>query len=497
MHRSKLNNHRLYVTSAALRVVILIAIACVCTVAQQTARLEKGTCPVATPAGVPVECYKLTVPENRFKPSTRLISLPVIVVKSTAAEPLSDPVVYTAGGPGAGSLGMVRGAANLAPYTAKRDFIIFEQRGTEKADPNLNCPEVTSAIREYFGRGFTLKKEIAAEVAAAKTCRNRLSASGIDLGAYSSRESSADLDDLRRLLGVETWNLYGISYSTRLMVNYARDFPIRVRSIILDSVLPATANWDETGVENIRAAIGRVFKECGETAACTAKYPNLEKKFYETISALDRTPVVMDVTLDGKPRTVKLYGRHFVDLIYNLAEGNGSLQWIPFTVDAVSIKNFDPLKKYADEQFESSGFIWGMRFSVWCGEEMPFENRSAIASSFRSNRRLGGFAVQRAMPQICKVWNVPPAKNIENASVKIAAPVLAFGGEFDPDTPTSWTEMVAGWSGHGYFFKVPSTTHGAMNRRCTFIDIPVAFLANPTTMPDSACLRTIDPIAFK
>jgi pimeloyl-ACP methyl ester carboxylesterase len=320
---------------------------------------------------------------------------------------------------------------------------------------------------------------------------------GVDLGAYNSTESAADMNDLRDLLGIKKWNLYGISYSTRLMLNYVREYPTNVRSIILDSVMPPTANWDETGIENVVKSLDMIFKACSDDKACSAKYPDLEDLFNKTVKDLDRSPATVEAVVNDKTTPVKLIGRDFVDLIYNLLEGTNSLRFIPWTIDAVSRQNYDPLKTYAENALTSGGFIWGMRYSVWCTEEMPFQSRRKISAMVTRYPDLGGFSIQGAFPQICKVWNVPAAKPIENEMVKIPVPVLIYGGEFDPDTPPDWGKTVASWSDKGYFCMVRSTSHQAMGRRCTFAEMPIAFLNDPDTKPDSKCLDEIEAVQFK
>lgn len=460
-------------------------------------QLEQAACRVPIPKGVSGECYNLTVPESRRRQNSRTIVLPVVIIKSTSSKPSPDPVIYTAGGPGVGSLGMVRGAANLVPYTKDRDFIIFEQRGTQYAEPNLQCPEVNEALHKNRELNRSPKNSAKAEIGAAKTCRDRLSKMGVDLGVYNSSESAADMDDLRNLLGIKKWNLYGISYSTRLMINYVREYPNKVRSIILDSVLPPTANWDETGIENVVGSLDLIFNACSEDKSCSVKYADLKNTFNRTIKDLDRSPAKVDAVIDGKKVPVKLIGRDFVDLIYNLLESTGSLQAIPWTIDAISKHNYEPLKAYAENALTSSGFIWGMRYSVWCTEEMPFQSQRKISEMVKRYPNLRGFSIQGTFPQICKVWNVPAAEPVENDMVRIPVPVLVFGGEFDPDTPPDWGQKVASWSEKGYFFKVKSTSHQAMGRRCTFAEMPIAFLNDPDTKPDSGCLNDIETIRFK
>ena len=65
---------------------------------------------------------------------------------------------------------------------------------------------------------------------------------GINTTAYTTAANAADINDLRLALGYSQWNLYGVSYDTRLALTILRDHPEGVRSAILDAVYPPMAD---------------------------------------------------------------------------------------------------------------------------------------------------------------------------------------------------------------------------------------------------------------
>ena len=113
-------------------------------------------------------------------------------------------------------------------------------RGSGLSEPSLNCPEVDKAILARFTKLGSYEEEAAERRAAVKTCRDRLVAEGIDLNQYDSEASATDLDDLRKAMNVDTWNLLGVSYGTRLALATMRSHPQGIRSVLLDSVYPTT-----------------------------------------------------------------------------------------------------------------------------------------------------------------------------------------------------------------------------------------------------------------
>lgn len=461
-------------------------------------RFEKGPCAIEVPENIAFECGDLFVKENRLKPKSREIRLPVIIVKSTSENPEPDPVLYTAGGPGASSLGRARGARHLSKITAKRDLIIFEQRGTTFAEPAMPCPEVVEASQKAAREDLRRDAATRLELKAVRECRKRLVKEGVDLAAFDSAASAEDLEDLRRVLGYEKWNLYGLSYSTRLMLNYIREHPENVRSVILDSVLPPEVNWDETANDGVVLALDRLFAACRESGSCEKEYPDLRSRFLRFVVAKQEAPLKVSAEVDGNTYTMTLTGNDIFEFAYELLEDSGALPEIPSKLNAVINGDNEPLVEFVRSRITRRGFVWGMRYSVWCREEMPFQ--STLRIDMRNDRYgfLRKFRIQGSFPEICRIWNVPPGLKIENEPVSSDVPALIFGGEFDPDTPPKWGKQVAGRFPNGYFFEVKGVSHGVLFAdQCAWESMVPAFLDDPSKKPDDSCLPKAPGIEFK
>ena len=229
-------------------------------------------CLVEPSGGVKAECGNLITWENRVA-KKRIVSLPFIRLKTANPNPKPDPVVWTSGGPGLSSLKRVRGAQYLKSYMAERDFIVFEQRGTTYARPTLKCEDVDRIYESS-------RVEKAALLEAVRECRRKLTTSGIDLSAYNTKAIAEDFEDLRKLLGLSQWNLFGASYSTQIMLTIIRDYPASVRSAILDSPLPLSVNYDETSIDAVVNSLNRVFERCRKEPVCLNRFPRLRSRFY-------------------------------------------------------------------------------------------------------------------------------------------------------------------------------------------------------------------------
>ncbi len=163
---------------------------------------------------VAAELGKFSVPENREKPSGNSIELQFVRFKSTNPNP-SFPIVYLAGGPGGSGTGTAKGP-RFELFMALRevaDVIAFDQRGTGLSNPIPPCNQSTPFPLNEPGTQEAYVKHIQANT---KKCLDFWKEQGFDLSGYNTNESADDLEELRKVLGVEKLNLWGISYGSHL-----------------------------------------------------------------------------------------------------------------------------------------------------------------------------------------------------------------------------------------------------------------------------------------
>jgi pimeloyl-ACP methyl ester carboxylesterase len=481
----------MFFTRIVIGIVVSVVAAATATTQEKVPRFEVLPCAIPVPKTEKrVECGYVVVPENRAKNNGKTIKLPIVILRSESPNPKPDPVLKTLGGPGGSSLKMIRGRRS-SPWLKDRDYIIFEQRGTKYAKPALECPEVDSANIESSRLGLPRKTARQRELAAAKTCFERLKNSGIDLDAYNSTESAADIEDLRRTLRLEKINLYGVSYSARLMLDVMRYFPSGIRSVVLESTLPPEVNYDEIGVDGIVYSLDQLFASCKAEAECAAAYPNLEKKFYHVVARLNKQPLVV-ATKDPKSSEmvgVRLNGNDFATWIVDYLFSNEPAATIeaPFVIHSAFSGNYLPqFKNYASDKLNGSSYAWGMRYSVWCSEETPFEKRRGIDSQSSKYPGLKGYEVM-ALPDICTVWKVRPAKPIANMPVVSNIPTLVLTAQYDAYTPPAWGKNVAGRLGNSFYYEVPWAGHGPGFSVPCVGNLIASFFDEPTKAPSSEC----------
>jgi pimeloyl-ACP methyl ester carboxylesterase len=398
--------------------------------------------PIMLPKGQRIDAGYLVVRENRTKPHGRTIRLPVAIVRSRSATPAPDPVVYTAGGPGASSLTAAQ-YGGAYRFTDTRDLIILEQRGTRHADPPLECPEVNASKKDGALRSLDAAGRAALDAAAAAACRARLVAAGIDPAAYTTAASAEDLADLRRVLGIPKWNLYGESYSTRLMLAVLRDHPTGVRSVVLDSPFPPSERYDPTAVTHYAQALDAVSRDCDAQPACRAAYPDLLARFYAALAGADRVPLTVatrDPNGTGEIR-MSLRGNDLARLVD--PADTGALPGLPRLMDQIARRDAAALRPHVERSLGPKGYAWGMRYSVWCGEETPSKRTGKSAPKRNPHPALAHLDLSPVPPDVCRAWRMPPVPSREAAPVRSAVPTLLISGEYDPYTPPAWAAVAA------------------------------------------------------
>src|SRR5215212_443578 len=156
---------------------------------------------------VNAELGEFNVPENRANPA-RTITIRFVRFKSTSAKP-GNPIVYLAGGPGGSGIEALRGTRFPLAMALREfgDVIAYDQRGINRSGPDMRC---TEQYMLPFDQPVDRARSGAVIAQAMSKCAARLRASGIDVGAYNTRENAADLEDLRKALGAEKLVLWGI-----------------------------------------------------------------------------------------------------------------------------------------------------------------------------------------------------------------------------------------------------------------------------------------------
>ncbi|MCX4539914.1 alpha/beta hydrolase [Streptomyces sp. NBC_01565] len=471
------------------------------------ASFEPGPCPKTTDPIEELEgarCGTLTVPENRAVPTGKTIKLGVAIVPALADTPKPDPIVWLAGGPGDDAVGEAKMAVD-GGLNRDRDVILMSQRGTYSADPDLLCPNVDEFNARVVGLVYDAPSTERLHVEATKACRDKLAASGTDLSAYNDTESAADYADLRAALGVEQWNLYGISYGTHLALVYMRLHPEGLRSVGIDGILPPSRSGSASTWSSFRQGVDGLFKACADQPACNKRYPNLSATFEKLVSDLEAKPVTTTVTLPGseKPVKVVLDGGTLVNW---LTSATHTAESVPLAIDELANGNPQRIaQQWAGWRTNPKGIgvvSHGLSYGIFCSEWTPYESKDAALQGGREEFPSFPRSVQAQAPLLtflhpdCDAWNIPAAARSIRDVTTSDIPTLALSGAFDAQTGADNGAYVARTLSKAKVVTIPYEPHVVIATSKCAQDIAVSFFDNPDA-PKTECLKSLEAPKFK
>jgi pimeloyl-ACP methyl ester carboxylesterase len=450
-------------------------------VAQQkgyTPKIELCECAFKADTNLKTRCAYLIVPENRNKPNGKTIKLPFIYVESKNPNKHKDPVLYTAGGPGASSLRGVTFIHNRA-FIKDRDYIAFEQRGTYYAKPWLNCNEVPEAIKESYRKELNRDSMV---LKAVKACRKRLTGEGIDLDAYNTIENAADIEDLRRALNIDSINLVGISYSGGLMMTVMRNFPQHIRSVALDSALPGFVNYEEDAMFSINEAFDKIFSNCDRDSTDKGEYWNLRHRFHDYLNSISNKTFYLTYKEKDKPDSISIkYTRdEVIDVLMNKLSSNRELKNVPYIITQLMAGNqMEYMKEYFDGIFNSGTSTAGMRFSMYCSEQINYADQKVIDKQNGMFPYFAGYHFNDVDHPICNCWKVKSVGPIAKIPVYSHLPVLLSSGDTDPYCRPYYNDLIHHYMPNSQRLLFIDKTHGPLLNSREGDELLATFLEHP------------------
>jgi pimeloyl-ACP methyl ester carboxylesterase len=171
----------------------------------------------------------------------------------------------------------------------------------EGSDGDTDDSDDSDDTFEFVDADTLMEMARAAVSDSTRQCVQDLTTQGFDLRHYNSRASGNDVIALLSALGVDEYNIYGISYGTRLALSIMRDHPHSgIRSVVLDSTFPPQIHGFEQLPVEAEEVVLQVFSACALDPACDAAYPNLKERFIDLLARLHEEPVM---TSFGEPFT--------------------------------------------------------------------------------------------------------------------------------------------------------------------------------------------------
>jgi pimeloyl-ACP methyl ester carboxylesterase len=464
----------------------------------------------------PVECGYLSVLEDRAKPEGRRIELLVTRVTPPGTV-LADPMLVVGA-----DIAFAIDYPGIAPLAERvhREVFMLDQRGMGHSEPSLTCTELYElpGIQEPQGEwidGVPVEQFLDA----VQACHDRLVDGGVDLNAYDLAASAADVEDLRRAVGVEQWNLISFGTSSRVAFEVARREPQSVRSMVLDSPDVPEVDLFSEAVVGTRESVIDVDDACAGDPVCAGSFTDLPSVLDVALADLDADPVEVTVgdqvvVIDGAtmirflrsvmaiPDTVALMPSA-IDSFQGPAGRDYSADDIVVTeILTEAVFSFGYTTAF-DLGLEPAGvlpieFSHGLQFTITCRDEMPFVDRPGIEALVSSESWYRAAYIDSLWGEVCARWDVDPSDPIQSEAVVSEIPTLFLIGRFDPYSPRELVETTAAGFSNGFIVEFPHWSHNALGDEggCSR-EIRNHWIDSPTSPPETGCIDDLPAIVFE
>ena len=423
--------------------------------------------------GVPARCATLSRPLDPLEPTAGNLDIAIARLPARGRTARADPLFLIAGGPGQSALQSFPALIGAFRHANRdRDLILVDQRGTGDSGP-LDCPieEADDDDGSAVGNGANTDHASSAMtggsdtgsdpgpdpgpdsdpvVAAQRSAERCLEALTMDTRLFTTSVAVTDLEAVRQALELDTINLYGVSYGTRVALHYARRYPTAVRSLILDAVVPPGTPLGPDIAPVAQRALDLVLQRCLDDAACGEAFPSIDARVAALLDELQREPaqVSWEDIADGSTRRSELGRAELAVTLRLLAYSAWGAALLPSMLDdAIEAGHFAPFARQAELQGRTLAdtLATGMHYSVICTEDLPFMDEASARRQARDT--FLGEQPLAAQIAACERW---PRGRIDadfHAPLDLDVPALILSGDADPVTPPDYGERAAGMLG--------------------------------------------------
>lgn len=404
------------------------------------------------------QCGVVQRPLDPSRPDGPRIDVHFAVLPALARNKLPDPVFFLAGGPGQSAIGLAGPLSRqLARLSNRRDIVLVDQRGTGRSAP-LVCdePSPVQPLAEQMDQAIA--------EGLLRACLERLQKLPHgDLRQFHTAIASQDLDAVRAALGVERVNLVGGSYGTRAALDYQRQFPQRVRRLVIDGVAPPDMVLPHAFATDNEAALQSLLAACAAEPACNTRHPRLADQLQRLLAALPRK-VALVHPVTGQREELMLNRVMALSMLRQALYAPALASALPLAITEGAAGRFDALLglgmsiSAGRRHLQLAG---GMHFAVVCAEDGPrLGDAPPAAPTF-------GDVFASLYARVCS--SLPraevPADFYKLPQASGAA--LVTSGGIDPVTPPRHGERVARALGSkARHVVVPNAGHGVIGIGC-------------------------------
>ncbi len=404
----------------------------------------------------------------------RGFELPVVVLKSTAAQPSQEPLAFISGGPG--QLGNTLETSVsywddwLNRAKIERDFVLFDLRGSQQGEGGLHCEPYMTLSHSLMAEDLSFEQEYQRLNPVLTQCLQSLSA-GHDTGLFefTSLQNAEDLSRILSGLKYEAWHLMGVSYGTRVAIVAALTQP-NVKSIILDSPYPLNRGK----LSDLPTLWHDAFQQF-----LGPKSTVLHKKFTQVRGILERKP--LNVTVEnwttGKDVTWVLNGQRFAAVVYSALYSSESYGPISALINELASgsqpTDLSELEVFYNQIFDPS-FNTVLYFATECNDN-PLVTEAEYNQSLQKVGKMRELFENDWHQNICRSSVFKTGQNPDMQHLTL--PALIAVGSLDPvTTPEHASELMASFS-HVTLIQLPKRAHAEFYSSDCGVELITQFLS--------------------
>jgi pimeloyl-ACP methyl ester carboxylesterase len=436
-------------------------------------------------------CIELTLPLDHFDPSdTRTINVTFGVLPAVGKR--LGMFVTATGGPGTSGLSYADSYATSFPTEISEhyDLVFFDQRGGFQSG-NLQCPTAAERFYRSDWRAITPQQEqqlVATAQQFANDCIVEMAVDPETLGYYGTRQAIEDLEVFRQAVMEDKLWLYGESYGTQFVQQYATAYPEHSAAVILDGPVDLTLSGIEYYAEQVQAfddVLSETLRACDSDKACREDFQNGSAlTFYDELAnELQTAPITVDFPLTSGEIESRQFALNDLEtatasFVYSedarmilqrglaAASKGDYILMMRLLYNALGLDPETGMPMPGGSDDYSDGLFYAVECSDYAYFEGTVEERAEAflraADEIEARVPRFGSLIYGDLP--CVFWPGQPLKERPSAFAAQGIPTFVLGATSDPATPVANAKRIFDHLHDGYLIVTQGGAHVVFGR---------------------------------
>jgi pimeloyl-ACP methyl ester carboxylesterase len=416
--------------------------------------LPKTTLTLCDVNGQTAKCGYVWVPRDWAHPAGPVMPLQVVVLPATAAGHPAAPLFVLAGagaqevGDGAGLILLDWAAQAFAQLNQTMDLVFVEQRGTPGSGLQT-CP----GLEDWLASPAAIQ-------AAARRC---LASASRDPRHDTTPEAISDLDQVRKALGYNQINLYGVSYGVTTGLAYLQRYGSHVRAAVLDSGSLLPVPEEQLDAAHAQQAFDQLAARCAATPGCARSY-HPAADLDTVLARLTAHPA--RVTLPGpggQHQTLTVTAAMVTGLVDIQLTSIQTAVLLPAVLHALAQGQWSQVISRLGITAASdtlSGPVSLQDVTIRCSDAWAAMNPATVSQQGPSVFAAEDTIKAKGLQALCAVWPHDPGVS---GTVRSTVPIVFLNGTADPGDPPASVAAATATMPNALLVAVPGIGHWTLN----------------------------------